>query len=123
MIKLFYVLLCALLFNCASSTAGISTSNIPIATKKYKVIGPVESKNSWFTFDIAIMAVAFSKPPINEMMDDMIRSKEADALINIRYWQDRSIFLFLTYNRLGINAEAVKFSDEPAVETNAKKTR
>ncbi len=121
--KIIYIILCAALISCASSSAGISTSNIPIANKKYKVIGPVEAKNSWFTLDVAILAVAFSTPPINEMMDEMIRSKEADALINIRYWQDRTIFLFLTRNRLGINAEAVKFTEEPAQEINAKKTR
>ena len=121
--KLLYIILCVFLINCASSSAGISTSNIPVANKKYKVIGPVESKNSWITLDIAILAVAFSTPPINEMMDEMIRSKEADALINIRYWQDRTIFLFLTRNRLGINAEAVKFIEETIPESNAKKTR
>jgi hypothetical protein len=123
MIKLFSIILSALLLNCASSSAGISTSNIPIANKKYKVIGPVEAKHSWFTLDVALLAVSFSNPPINEMMDEMIKSKEADALINIRYWQDRTILLFLTRNRLGINAEAVKFTDEPTPETNAKKTR
>ena len=123
MIKLLYIVLCVILINCASSSAGIATSNIPIVNKKYKVIGPVEMKNTWMTLDIAILAVAFSTPPINEMMDDMIRSKEAVALINIRYWQDRSVFLFLTRNRLSVNAEAVKFIEDAVPETNAKKTR
>ncbi|HNK56770.1 MAG TPA: hypothetical protein PLL86_11165, partial [Leptospiraceae bacterium] len=110
MSKHIYLILIAFLLNCASSSAGISTSNIPIVNKKYKVISPVEGRKSWVTIDIAILAVSFSTPPINELVQEMINSKEADALINIRYWQDRSIFLFLTWNRLGINAEAVKFA-------------
>ena len=58
------------------------------------------------------------------MTDEMIKSKEADALINIRYWQDRSIYLIFTWNRLGINAEAIKFSEEPVKpEVNVKKPR
>lgn len=120
--KLVYAILFATLIGCASSSAGIATSNIPIVNKKYKVIGPVEDKKSWVTFDVAIFAVSFSNPPINEMVDEMIRSKEADALINIRYWQDRTILLCFTRNRLGINAEAVKF-EENIPDTNAKKNR
>ena len=57
------------------------------------------------------------------MTEDLIRSKEADALINIRYWQDRSVFLFITRNRLGMNAEAIKFTDDVIPEINVKKPR
>ncbi|MBP7280154.1 MAG: hypothetical protein KBA66_01160 [Leptospiraceae bacterium] len=124
MVKIFSILLCALLIGCASSSAGISTSNVPIVNKKYTVIGPVEAKKGWLTLDMAIFAIPFDKPPINEMTDEMIKSKEADALINIRYWQDRSIYLIFTWNRLGINAEAIKFSEEPVKpEVNVKKPR
>lgn len=123
MSKHIHLILIAFLINCASSSAGISTSNIPIVNKKYKVISPVEGIKSWVTLDVAVFAVSFSNPPINELVEEMLRSKEADALINIRYWQDKRIYLFITLNRLGINAEAVKFTDEAQTEPNAKKTR
>jgi hypothetical protein len=104
-----YLFISTLMIQCASSSAGIATSNVPIVEKKYKVIGPVESQRDWYTFDVAIFGVPFQKPPIQEMVDTMIQEKEADALINIRYWSDRSVFLFITRNRIGINAEAISF--------------
>lgn len=98
--------------NCASSSAGIATSNVPIINRKYKVLGPAQKQTSWFTFDIAIIGIQLGKPPIDKLTESIIQENNADALINIKYWQDRSIFLFLTRNRLGISADAIKFEDD-----------
>lgn len=99
------------LANCATSSAGMATSNIPIVDQKYKVIGPVEKQVSWFTLDFAIFGFPLQKPPIDTIINEAIAEQEADALINIRYWQDRTIFAFLVRNRLGLNAEAIKFNN------------
>lgn len=109
-LSLFFVSLT--LFHCATSSAGIATSNIPVADRKYKVIGPVEGHKTWNTFDIAIVGVPLSEPPIDKVVTTMLTEKEADALINIRYWTDKYILLFITINRLHINAEAIKFEDQ-----------
>ncbi|WP_078128657.1 LIC20211 family lipoprotein [Leptospira alexanderi] len=109
-LSLFFVSL--ILFHCATSSAGIATSNIPVADHKYKVIGPVEGHKIWSTFDIAIVGIPLSEPPIDNLVTTMLAEKEADALINIRYWTDKYIFLFITVNRLHINAEAIKFEDQ-----------
>ncbi|WP_078125631.1 LIC20211 family lipoprotein [Leptospira alexanderi] len=109
-LSLFFISL--ILFHCATSSAGISTSNIPIVDRKYKVIGPVEGHKTWNTFDIAIIGVSLSEPPIDNLVTTMLAEKKADALINIRYWTDKYIFLFITVNRLHINAEAIKFEDQ-----------
>lgn len=117
-LSLFFVSL--ILFHCATSSAGIATSNIPVADRKYNVIGPVEGHKIWSTFDIAIVGIPLSEPPIDKVVTTMLAEKEADALINIRYWTDKYIFLFLTVNRLHINAEAIKFEDQLNGQ-NAKK--
>nr|WP_228005190.1 hypothetical protein [Leptospira borgpetersenii] len=111
-----------ILFHCATSSAGIATSNIPVADRKYNVIGPVEGHKLWSTFDIAIVGIPLSEPPIDKVVTTMLTEKEADALINIRYWTDKYIFLFLTVNRLHINAEAIKFEDQLNGQ-NAKKRK
>jgi hypothetical protein len=111
-----------MIVNCATSTAGITTSNIPIINKKYKVIGPVEERVGWLTIDFAIVAFPTRKPPIDDAFRMAMNSKDADALVNIRYWMDKSIFLCFTYNRLGISADAIKFEEE-VPEPNAKKGR
>ncbi|EPG49955.1 LIC20211 family lipoprotein [Leptospira kirschneri] len=108
-------------FHCTTSSAGIATSNIPIADRKYKVIGPVEGHKTWNTFDIAIVGLPLSEPPIDKLVTSMLTEKEADALINIRYWTDKYILLFITVNRLHINAEAIKFEDQPNDQSSKKR--
>ncbi|MCB1156363.1 MAG: hypothetical protein H7A25_21270 [Leptospiraceae bacterium] len=118
------VLLFFLIFlnSCASSSAGMATSNIPIVTKKYEVIGPVEKQAGWVTIDAGIFGFPLKKPPIHQLMNEAINEKEADALVNIRYWNDKIILLFFTYNRFGLNAEAVKFTGGESPITNDKKS-
>jgi hypothetical protein len=96
-------------WSCASAHAGIAASNVPIIEKKYTVVGPVETKEYWFALDFAIFGFSVKEPPIGKAMQDLQEQKKADALINIRYWNDRIILLFVTIHRLGIQAEAITF--------------
>ncbi|WCL47689.1 LIC20211 family lipoprotein [Leptospira sp. GIMC2001] len=107
------IILFSFLSNCATASAGIATSNIPIVDQKYSVIGPVEKSKHWFTIDFAFIGIPLSKPPVDTIIQEAINEKEADALINIRHWNDKIIILFVTINRFGINAEAVKFENDP----------
>ena len=95
--------------NCATSHAGMATSNIPIGEKKYQVISHVTKKVSWYTFDIGIFGFPLKKPPVHKLIQQAIDENKADALVNIRYWNDKAIFLFMTRNRFGFEADAVKF--------------
>ncbi|UOG62336.1 LIC20211 family lipoprotein [Leptospira noguchii] len=110
-----------IILDCATSSAGIATSNIPVTDRKYKVIGPVEGHKTWNTIDIAIVGFPLSEPPIDKLVTFMLTEKEADALINIRYWTDKYILLFVTINRLHINAEAIKFEDQPSDQSGKKR--
>lgn len=111
------------LLNCASSSAGITTSNIPVINKPYKILGPVQERQSWTTLDFAIVAVPLQRPPIDEVIERAIKSQEADALINIKFWNDKIIIFFITINRFGLSAEAIKFEGGEQAPVNAKKTR
>ncbi len=106
---LFVIFTIIFFVKCATSTAGLATSNIPIVNKNYKVIGSVEGKMGWWTFDIGIIGIPLKKPPMVELVKQLIKQKNADALVNIRYWNDKTIILFMTYNQIGINADAVRF--------------
>ncbi len=109
------------LIQCASSSSGITTSNIPVVNRKYTVIGPVQNTETWYTFDIALFGFPLEKPPIDKIVDRAISEKNADALINIKYWQDKIIFLFITTNRIGISAEAIKFEEDGTAKLTPKK--
>ncbi len=117
------ILLALLIFAsaCATSSAGLSTSTIPMADKKYKVIAPVEGMKHWYTLDIAIIGIPLGEPPIDILLEELKREKDADALINVRYWTDKIVILFLTVNRLHISAEAVKFEEESNVTPDPRR--
>jgi hypothetical protein len=118
---IFIVFFLSLLIGCATSTAGISTSNIPIVTKKYKVVGQISEVESWLSIDFGVFGFPLTKPPVSELVDKVIKEKEADALINIRYWNDKTIIFFVTINRFGLNAEAIQFEEETAIDSKPRK--
>ncbi|MCZ8237398.1 MAG: hypothetical protein O9346_07340 [Leptospiraceae bacterium] len=105
--------LASLLTHCASANAGIATSNIPITDQQYTVIGPIEKSDYWFTFDIAVIGFPLTKPPMDQLVKACLQESGADALINIQYWNDKSIIFFVTLNRIGLRAEAIKFQNDP----------
>ncbi|XDD52437.1 hypothetical protein AB3N59_19070 [Leptospira sp. WS92.C1] len=124
LLKLIFILFFSLiLLDCATSSAGLATSNIPLADRKYKVLGPVEGHKNWKTIDAAIIGIPLSEPPIDKLISEMLFDKNADALINIRFWTDKYILLFLTVNRLHINAEAIKFEDQLNDQSGKKRNK
>ncbi|TGL58806.1 LIC20211 family lipoprotein [Leptospira sarikeiensis] len=106
------IILSTVLASCATSSAGLATSTVPVADKKYKVVSPVEGMKYWFTFDIAIIGIPLGEPPIDQLLEELKKEKEADALVNVRYWTDKTILLFFTINRIHISAEAIKFEED-----------
>ncbi len=108
-------LLSFVFLECATSSAGIATSNVPIVDQKYTVISPVEKSTYWITFDFGILGFPLRKPPVDELVKEALAENEADALINIRHWNDKIVILFITVNRMGISAEAVRL--EPLSST------
>ncbi|MCZ8238775.1 MAG: hypothetical protein O9346_04355 [Leptospiraceae bacterium] len=105
--------------SCATSTAGLVTSNTAIGDRKFTIVGPVKDKISWYTLDIGFIGLPLEEPPIEEFTQNLITQNNADALINIRYWNEKSVFLFVTKNTFGLNAEAIKWEEIPVV-TNPK---
>lgn len=103
-------LLITVLGSCVSATGGIATSNIPLEGRAYRVLGPAETTLSWWAIDTGLVGLPLSDPPIDQAMQTLLEEKQGDALINLRYWTDRSVFLFiLIRNRFHLKAEVVKF--------------
>jgi hypothetical protein len=107
----FLVFFTLLIFNCATSTAGMVTSNTPIGDKKYTIVGPIKEEISWYSFDIGFIGFPFENPPIENLTSTILANNNADALVNIRYWNEKSVYLFITRNKFGISAEAVKWEE------------
>ena len=100
---------------CATASAGLATSNIPLDGRKYTVLGTAETVRKWYTFDVGFFGMPLKDPPIDEAVQDLLKAKGGDALINLRYFTDRSIYLFITQHRFYLKAEVVKLnSGSPA---------
>ena len=99
------------LANCATATVGLVTSNIPLEGRTYTVLGTAETTKKWYSFDIGIVGLPLKDPPIDEAIQELLAAKGGDALVNIRYFTERAIFLFVvTQHRFHIKADVVKIT-------------
>lgn len=98
---------------CITVSGGIAPSNIPMEGRTYSVVGSGRAQRSWFGLDMGIIGFPLSAPPVSRTMQQLIRSKKGDALINIRYSTDKRVyFFFLTQHTLRIEADVVKFTGQ-----------
>ena len=97
---------------CISATGGIAVSNVPVEGRQYEVIGPGETTVSWWALDLGIIGLPLSMPPVDEAQRRLINQNEGDALVNLRYWTDRSMFLFfVSRHRFHLKADVIRFTD------------
>ncbi|TGN17289.1 LIC20211 family lipoprotein [Leptospira idonii] len=95
---------------CASSSVGVAASNRPLANIPYETVKSVDKTFTWYSFDIILFAMSTGNPPIDEIYTEMLAGEDADAVVNIRYWNDKSIFGPVIRHRFGIKGDLVKFS-------------
>lgn len=97
---------------CITATGGIAVSNMPVEGRKYEVIGPAETTVSWWAVDIGVIGLPLSDPPVNEAQSRLMDENQGDALVNLRYWTDRSMFLFIvSRHRFHLKADVIRFTD------------
>jgi len=99
------------IISCATpaASAGIAVSNIPLENKPLRYLGTAETVVDWWSFDIGCIALPLDPPPVDEAMKNLLREKKGDALVNLRYWTDRSVFLFIIIRqRFYLKADVVK---------------
>ena len=103
-----------LVIGCASASAGIATSNVPLGNREYEILGTAETSTSWWSVDLGIIGLPLDAPPVDAAVQKLLSEKGGDALVNLRYSTDRSIFLFMTRHRFHLKADVVKLKPEPA---------
>ncbi|MCW7491121.1 hypothetical protein ND861_00500 [Leptospira sp. 2 VSF19] len=105
------------LTNCASSSVGIATSNKPIPNVPYETLKTVEKTFTWYALDFIIFGLPFTEPPITDLYEKVMEEDAGDALVNIRYWNDKSIFGPLTRYRFTIKGDLVRFAAQPTIKS------
>lgn len=99
-----------LLSHCAASHAGIATSNIPINFQKQEIqyIATDTVTTDWWVYDMGIFGLPLGDPPVDEALQTLLSRHQGDALVNIRYYTQRYVFLFLSRYSLTVKADVVK---------------
>lgn len=99
-----------LLNSCVAASGGMATSDRPIAGRKYTNLGPAQTTVSWWSFNLGIIGLPLSDPPIDIARNTLLQEKKGDALINLRYWTDQSVFGFIIIRqRFFLKADVIKF--------------
>jgi len=98
--------------SCATASTGFATSNIPLEGKKITNKGETTIVESWYSFDIGIISFPFQSPPVAGALQTMMKEKEGNAVMNLRYATDMVRILFITRHRLKLTAEVVKVEEE-----------
>ncbi|XDD53823.1 hypothetical protein AB3N62_15265 [Leptospira sp. WS4.C2] len=111
-----FFLLSLSLLNCASSSVGIATSNKPIPNTPYETVKTVEKTFTWYALDFIIFGIPFSEPPISDLYEKVLEEDNGDAIVNIRYWNDKSIFGPLTRYRFTIKGDLVRFPTQTTIK-------
>ncbi|MCS7205701.1 MAG: hypothetical protein NZ853_08385 [Leptospiraceae bacterium] len=126
LMKYFYLwLMIVFVLSCASTNAGIASSNIPInpAVTEIQYITTDTVRKDWWVFDVGVFGLPLEEPPIDEALKELQQKHEGDALINIRYYTQRSVFLMLSKNSIIIKADVVKLIPKTTPPPEPKDTR
>lgn len=99
-----------LLISCATVPVGISPSTTPLNNKTISTnLGKVEGSHSV----MGVLYMMFDRPDIDMAIYDALAKKGGDALINVRCYEKTIQLYLISYHKVYVVGEAVKFkSDE-----------
>ncbi|MBP7734784.1 MAG: hypothetical protein KA369_02300 [Spirochaetes bacterium] len=105
----FISLMMALLMQwaCITSPVTLTSSSTPVHDKKINMnYGPVQgSHRVWSVFGLWMVG----RPDIDLAIQDALKQKGGDALINVSCYQKTSWFFFVSMHKVVVEGEAVSF--------------
>ena len=109
MMVLAIIILAFLLSSCVTP-GGITASSTPLHNKKYDVVGESKGKSnySWSLFGVW----SFGKPDVGKAVNDAVKKKEGDAMVNVKWYEKTYYFILFSLHRVYVEGDVVKFSEE-----------
>lgn len=105
----FVALVSSLFWECSHFHAGVSPSNVPVSRKDYSRLGSVTKEKKWIQLDIGINVLPKEGgPKMRDLIQAALIEKEADAIIDIRYWNDEIRLGPFRIVRIGFSGEAIQ---------------
>jgi hypothetical protein len=95
---------------CITTPIGITSSSTPLHDKKTVMnYGPVQgSHRVWSVFGLWMVG----RPDIDKAIQDALKQKGGDALINVTCYEKSSWFFFVSSHTVIVEGEAVSFEKE-----------
>lgn len=104
------------LSSCITTPVSVTSSTTPVHDKKVVVnYGPVQgSHRAWSVFGLWMIG----RPDIDTAIQNALRQKGGDALINVACYEKTAWFLFVSMHTVVVEGEAVSFDKEnPEIES------
>jgi hypothetical protein len=120
----FFVLVIVSLFlsltQCASSTVGVASSNKPIPNTPYETIKSVDKTFNWYSVDLIIISGSMSTPPTDKIYEAMMEGEAADAIVNIRYYNEKAVYGPILKHTFGIKGDLIKYTTAQSLPSQTK---
>lgn len=105
-----FVIPFALLFGSCVTPIGMTSSSTPIHGKKIvKNLGRAEGNSGTFS---VLSLFSIGRPDIDKAIEEAVKSKGGDGLINVRMYEKTYFFLVVTYTEVIVSGDVVKFEEE-----------
>ena len=120
----------ALLGICAAATLCVSCSTSPVCVTpsitplNRKMVTENLGKTSGEDNAYSVLGLwMIGHPDVDSAIDEAVKQKGADTLINVRCYESTSYFLFFSRTTVRVEGEAVKITDEPGPKEPVGKGR
>lgn len=102
--------LAALLGSCVSPV-GLTSSSTPLQGKIIEEnLGASEGSHG----SVAVLGLySIGRPDIDIAIDEAVKKKGGDALINVRLYESTSYFLLFSYTKVIVKGDVIRFSSAP----------
>lgn len=113
-------LVAALLTSCITTPVTVTSSTTPMQDKKITMnYGPVQGKSrTWSLFGLWMIG----RPDIDKAIQDALKKKGGDALINVTCYEKTAWYLLFTFHWVVVEGEAVSFENKEQGTGKGKKT-
>lgn len=107
-------------YGCITSPVAVTSSTTPVHDKKIIMnYGPVQGTHRvWSVFGLWMIG----RPDIDLAIQDALKKKGGDALINVSCYEKTSWFFFVSENKVVVEGEAVSFDAGGPDKIKSKQT-
>ena len=109
-ISLILLLSTVLFFSCSTIPMGMTSSTTPL---KGRVIFENSGRSEGEARSLSVLGLwMIGKPDIDLAIENAVRRKNGDALINVRWYEKTSYYLLFSITTVNVVGDVVKFEKE-----------